>query len=320
MAIDPAGNLIVAGSTTSFDFPVTNGSVNPGMMFAMSLDSGRTWKPLGNLPAGFVMTIATDAGGVLYAGSTAGVFRSIDRGKTWTASAPIPGLACGNAIYFCGVTTIATHPTRAGVLYVAAGFQRIPGIGADAKIFKSVDGGATWTDSSDGIPKVAAFDYVVIDPIHPDTLYASSGISFRSFDGGANWSTYDLPHETAGGLGGTGDRVAFDLFTPGTIYQGSFDGIFVSTDSGVTWTQSSLRVPGSGVAADPLTRGVVYAVDIEQSVYRSVDSGATFTRVYQDNSGSRLLVVDPFHAGVVATSGVRSEDGGTMIIPSCAVG
>ena len=299
MAVDPAGNLIVAGRTNSFDFPVTNGSVNTGTMLATSVDSGRTWKSLGNLPSGSAATIATDAGGVLYAGSTTGVFRSTDRGKTWTPAAPIPGLDCGTSGLPCGVTILTVDPTRAGVVYA----------GAYTGIFKTIDGGVTWTRSDNGIPKAPGFDYLVIDPFHPDVLYTSFGTNYRSYDGGANWATYDLPHESAGGIGGRGDRVAFDPFVSGTIYHSSYDGIFVSTNAGLTWTRSSPFVP-VGVAADPLTRGVLYAVDFDQSVYRSADNGATFTRVYRDNLGGRLLVVDPSKAGVVLTSSVRSEDGG----------
>jgi hypothetical protein len=45
IATDPSGNIVVAGTTSAFDFPVTSGSSNSGTQIAESLDSGNTWNP-----------------------------------------------------------------------------------------------------------------------------------------------------------------------------------------------------------------------------------------------------------------------------------
>src|SRR5437764_12871659 len=49
---DISGNVIVGGTTSSYDFPVTDGSRNVATQFAVSSDDGDSWRPLSNLPAG----------------------------------------------------------------------------------------------------------------------------------------------------------------------------------------------------------------------------------------------------------------------------
>src|SRR5256885_11320924 len=61
MTTDPAGFVILAGQTSSYDFPVTDGSLNTGTQFAVTLDAGLTWRPLGNLPSETPTVIAVDS-------------------------------------------------------------------------------------------------------------------------------------------------------------------------------------------------------------------------------------------------------------------
>jgi photosystem II stability/assembly factor-like uncharacterized protein len=54
-------------------------------------------------------------------------------------------------------------------------------------VFKSADGGASWSATGAGPTNVYA---MAMDPTNPNTLYAgtSGGGVFKSTDGGANWS------------------------------------------------------------------------------------------------------------------------------------
>ena len=73
VAIDRDGYVWVAGTSSSFDFPVHRGfqTSNRGTQLAVSDDAGAHWRPLGNLASQDVSTIIADprSPGVLYAGA-----------------------------------------------------------------------------------------------------------------------------------------------------------------------------------------------------------------------------------------------------------
>jgi photosystem II stability/assembly factor-like uncharacterized protein len=120
-----------------------------------------------------------------YAFAGTGVFKSTDAGKTWTNM----GLADSHH-----VAKIVIDPANPDVVYVAAmGHQWTPN--AERGVFKTVDGGRTWTKVLFADEVTGAID-LVMDPAHPDTLYASlwqietgpkSGI-YRTRDAGRTWT------------------------------------------------------------------------------------------------------------------------------------
>jgi photosystem II stability/assembly factor-like uncharacterized protein len=125
-----------------------------------------------------------------YAG--AGVFRSDDAGKTWKNV----GLRGSHRI-----ARIVVHPKDPDTVYVAAQGPLYTE-GGERGVFKTSDGGRSWTQVLKGGPRTGATD-LVLDWNDPSTLYATlwekdrkpwdflecgpgSGV-FKSKDGGANW-------------------------------------------------------------------------------------------------------------------------------------
>ena len=80
------------------------------------------------------------------------------------------------------VRALAIHPVEPATLYAGAVDDN-----GDNALFRSTDGGATWSESVGTV--YGGITAVVIDPNAPETVYATSEIGLlRSTDGGATWS------------------------------------------------------------------------------------------------------------------------------------
>jgi len=120
---------------------------------------------------------------------------------------------------------------------------------SDRGVFKSVDGGATW--SATGLTNAEVWA-LAIDPVTPTTLYAVSGWQYyfgasyqklyKSTDGGANWDLIIVNLASA-----SFQSLVIDPQTPTTLY-GLGDGAFKSTDGGASWSATGLTGWGLGVA------------------------------------------------------------------------
>ena len=101
-------------------------------------------------------------------------------------------------------------------------------------VFRTTDGGATWSLSSKGITEMFEIKSVAVDPTNPSIVYAGNSDSqyalFRSNDGGATWTS-----RSTNLAAGTANAIAIDPSNPSTIYLGSPTAVWKTTDAGVTW-------------------------------------------------------------------------------------
>lgn len=225
----------------------------------------------------------------LYAGMGNGVLKSTDGAETWVAmNAGLPTLRPD-------VVALAIAPSSPSTLYAGTGdFSS-----AAASVFRSVDGGATWTAANSGLTINAVLG-LAVDPAAPATVYLvatappGSGSVFKTTNGGASWAP------ASNGLAGVRSlAVAIDRLAPSTIYLGtSGSGVFKTTDGGASWTAvntglSNLTV--FTVAADPLRSGTVYAGTIGGGVFRSTDGGARWAAVNDGLTSMdvRVLTTNP---------------------------
>ncbi|HEX2774001.1 MAG TPA: hypothetical protein VHN18_16445, partial [Micromonosporaceae bacterium] len=186
------------------------------------------------------------------------------------------------------ISTVAVDPTNPDVVYL--------GHAAGAN-YKSTDGGLTWTQLT--IPTQANFasDLIEIAPSDPRIIYATDAPSLlRSSDAGATWQG------TNGYLSSVTD-IAIHPTNPQILYAGTqFDSVQRSSDGGRTWTTGT-GLPDLGVNAVAVDRSqptTVYAGTAEPgTLYRSIDSGATWQRLSVSGVSGAVLDIVSADAGKV---------------------
>ena len=233
-----------------------------------------------------------------------GVYKSIDGGKSWTNT----GLKESEHI-----GRIVIDPRNSDVVYVAAQGP-LWRKGGDRGLFKTSDGGKTWTKILTVDDWTGAND-VQLDPRNPDVLIATtwqrnrrtfgfvaggpgSGV-YRSTDAGKTWtkSQSGFPSEDLGRIG-----LSMSPANPSVVYAmvdaaNDKGGFFRSRDGGASWEKMSPTQMGGNyynrIFADPKNVDRVYATDVNLQV--TDDGGKTFRRVGEKNKhvDNHVVVIDP---------------------------
>jgi len=192
-----------------------------------------------------------------------GIYKSTDAGKTWKRM----GLEASEHI-----GDVVVDPRNSNVVYVAAQGPLFSE-GGERGLYKTTDGGATWTAVLT-ISKDTGISDVVLDPRNPDVLFASAyqrrrhvgqmigggpeGGIFKSTNGGKSWTklTKGLP---AGDMGRAG--LAIDgRKNPATVFalvdaKRPEAGFFRSDDAGNSWVRIGRLIGGGRGAAAGAGRG-----------------------------------------------------------------
>ena len=258
-----------------------------------------------------------------------GIYKSVDGGKTWQHL----GLEKTERIH-----RIVLHPRDANVAWVAAMGQAW-GQNADRGIFKTTDGGKSWTKVLYVNDRTGAAD-LVIDPVNPNKLFAAmweyrrwpwffnsggpgSGLHV-TYDGGATWKRFTeddgMPKGDLGRIG-----VAIARSNPSIVYalvEADKSALLRSDDGGRKWTTVNTE---HNIANRPFYYADI-RVDTEDPnrVYNvfslislSTDGGKTFktlvpfAKVHPDYHAMWINPNDASHIFVGNDGGVaESEDRG----------
>ncbi len=227
-----------------------------------------------------------------------GVYRSSDGGRTWT------NMGLKNSQH---IARIVVDPRDPDVVLVAAQGP-LWSAGGDRGVFRSDDGGSTWSKVLGAGEWTGATD-LVADPSDPDVLYAAtwqhqrtvaalmdggpeSGI-YRSTDGGRSWTRLEtgLPRDAMGKIGLAVSPQKTDVVYAVIELAKRTGGFWRSDDRGESWTKMSKTVSGGTgphyyqeLYASPHAFDRVYLMDVRMQV--SDDGGRTFRRVREEHKHS----------------------------------
>lgn len=201
----------------------------------------------------------------------------------WTPLGPSPNsniaVSSGHTITSGRITSISADGST---LYVA---------GADGGVWKSTDQGASWTPLTDN-QVTLGMGSIAVDPADPNTIYAATGegnnygdrvygegVLKSSTDGGTTWTLEG--NSTLAGV--QSYSILVDPANSKHLYLAATTGLFQSNDAGVSWVPTDLGVVSdkgvTDVAIDPKTPGTVYVGVDGAGIYKSTDSGATWTEL-----------------------------------------
>lgn len=281
VAVCPANPDVVYAGTGEVDL---RGDVIPGDGIYRTVDGGKTWTHQGLTDSQTVSRIRIDPTdcnrayaavlGHPYGPNTQrGVFRTTDGGATWQRVLYTDDLT--------GAADITIDPTNVNVLYAAMwrGF-RTPwslnsGGGAGDGLYKSTDGGSTWTNLSTA-------------PGMPAAPLGKIGISASAAQPGLVWALIEA--------------------------RGAAEGLYRSTDGGASWKEINNNANlhqrpfyFTHVTADPKNPATVYVQNV--SFMRSTDNGQTFRSVRGVHSDNHDLWIDPTDPQRM----IEANDGGANV-------
>jgi photosystem II stability/assembly factor-like uncharacterized protein len=253
IAVAPSDpNIIYVGSGEGLHRP----DLSTGDGIYKSTDAGKTWTHLGLRDGQQIPHIAVDPrdpnrlfvavlGHPYGPNEDRGIYRSTDGGETFQ-----------KVLYkdeYTGGSDVELDPANPDIVYASlwqaeeGPWENSEWAGTEGGLFKSTDGGNTWTKLTQGLPDVVQIN-VAIAPSDPSRIYATLATEhglgiYRSDDAGATWTQATNDPRPARRIGGGDLPVPMvDPKNPDIVYSTSVV-TWKSTDGGKTW--SGLRgAPG----------------------------------------------------------------------------
>lgn len=279
--------------------------------------SNQNWHPIkNNNVAGRVNFIRLDPtnNNILYAGTPkGGLWKSINGGDSWNNLTQylLPTLGCSD---------LAINPLNPNELYLATGDNLLNQSFSNG-IYKSTDGGITWTQTSYASYFIN-INTILIDPINPQILIVGSDNAIaRTVDGGLTWTTIN-----------TGVTcLAFNPLNHNTIYATTDNGFSISYNNGLSFSivnpsLTTYHADQSKIAVTKADTNFIIVNKGSNLTYRSFNQGSTFTNCNYNasNAGGNFngiaTAISPTNASQLITTAifmrVSNDYGENIINPS----
>jgi photosystem II stability/assembly factor-like uncharacterized protein len=282
-------------------------SDNLGQVFR-STNSGQSWKRIASFDnCVYDLAINPLNQRIIYVLSKTGVFKSTNRGVSW--SEYTFGKKYGSLD-----GELAIHWTNPSVIY-ASGYSITSGGKSCTAVFKSVDGGAHWkVKKFNATSKEGYALSVAIAPSSPNILYMSGYYSdgnifhykfYKSLNDGTSWT------EIGNTIQEQVTSIAIDPTNPNKVYAGTEWAVYRSSDGGQTWQRNEGFAFAHALAIDGSNPNIIYA-GYDKKCYKSTDGSVNWTEYTSGLSGScRKLLVASNKVYFASSGGIfKSTDGG----------
>ena len=295
IAVAPSDpNVVYVGSGEGLHRP----DLSVGNGIYKSIDAGKTWTHLGLRDGQQIPALAVDPrdpnkifaavlGHPYGPSEERGLYRSTDGGQNWqrmitkdenTGASYVEIDPSNPDVVYASMWEVREGPWEDGNTFNGAG----------GGLFKSTDGGNTWHQLTNGLPKDLSQIYVAVAPSHSSRLYATLSTAtgklnvFRSDDAGDSWTQVTDDPRPAGRIGGGDLSVPrVDPRNPDVIYVASTV-TMKSVDGGKTW--SSFRgAPGGddyqNLWINPNNGNIILLVS-DQGAIVTVNGGESWSSWY----------------------------------------
>lgn len=262
----------------------------------------------------------------LYIGvSKGGVWKSTNRGSTWT------NLTDFLAAQYVGCLTIDPHDPN--TIYLGTGEEYYAGYTlGGVGIYRSTDGGNSWTLIGSSVFSGQRINEIVIDPTNRNKWIISTDAGiYITTNGGGSFSRTLSGVASALRMHPTNPNILWAAL--GAIWGSSANGVYVSTNGGSTWTRYSALPLGTSVGrieldvcrSNPNVLYVAFGQNTSSgarihSVWKTTNGGSSWTQLTNAPTGSGqswydlVMRVDPNDPNIAYLGEVemyRTTDGGS---------